>query len=86
MAPGTWVSATELADYAYCPRSHYYAAHPPPGGPAPAAQRSARAGARYHARELGRERHREEGGAAAWAAIAAGIALTLGGGLWLFLR
>jgi len=86
MEPEGWVSATELADYAYCPRSHYYALHPPPGGPAPAAQRAARAGVRYHARELGRERRRAEGGRGAWAALGIGLVALFGGSAWLFLR
>lgn len=86
MGDDRWVSATELADYAYCPRSHYYAEHPPAGGPTSAAQRSARAGARYHARELGRERRRAEGSGGAWVALAIGILLALGGLAWLWFR
>ena len=36
---GRWVSATDLAEYAYCPRAWYYRHHPPPEGPAPGSDR-----------------------------------------------
>jgi len=79
-----WVSASDLADYAYCPRAHWYHDHPPPGGPTGDARRRSRAGAGYHARTLGAERRRDERGTAYWAALLVGLGLALGGILWVF--
>jgi len=83
---GPWVSATDLGDYAFCPRSHYYHDHPPEGGPTRASQRRSTAGARYHARVLGAERRHEEHAGAYWAALAVGLLLVVGGVAWFFLR
>jgi hypothetical protein len=77
------VSASDLADYAYCPRAHWYHEHPPPGGTTSEARRRALAGSGYHARTLGAERQREERGGAYWAALLAGLVLALGGILWI---
>lgn len=80
-----WVSASELADYAYCPRSWWYRDHPPAGGPAPGAERRARAGVAYHQRVLTAERRRDAwSGAVAAAAVLAAVvlALLLVGGGW----
>ena len=79
-----WVSASELAEYAYCPRAHYYARHPPAVGPPRASGRRARAGERFHARTLGAERRHAEHGAAYWAALALGILLVVGALAWIF--
>ncbi|MGA8543237.1 MAG: hypothetical protein WB947_06865 [Thermoplasmata archaeon] len=84
--PGPWVSATDLADYAFCPRAHYYHDHPPPGGPTRASQQRAASGTRYHGRVLGAERRREDHSGAYWAALAVGSLLVVGGIAWLFLR
>ncbi|HTT73981.1 MAG TPA: hypothetical protein VMG99_07570 [Thermoplasmata archaeon] len=81
-----WVSASDLAEYAYCPRAHYYRAHPPPGGERRDALRRAAAGRRYHARELGRERRREAHGGAYWAMLAVGVVCVLGGLAWWLYR
>jgi hypothetical protein len=83
-ATARWVSASELADYAYCPRSWWYREHPPEGGPAPGAERRARAGVTYHQHVLGAERRRD-----AWSGVVVAAAilsalllawLVLGGG------
>lgn len=54
-----WVSASELAEYAYCPRAWWFRGHPPPLGPSRESQRAARSGARFHAETLDGERARE---------------------------
>jgi hypothetical protein len=79
-----WVSATDLADYAYCPRSHWYHEHPPRGGPSPAARERAAFGQRFHARVLSGERRRAAHGAAYWAALGVGVLLVLGALAWIF--
>jgi hypothetical protein len=84
--PGPWVSATDLADYTFCPRSHYYHDHPPEGGPTRASERRAHGGERYHQRVLGAERRREEHAGAYWVALALGMLLVVGGVAWIFLR
>lgn len=77
------VSASDLADYAYCPRSYYYRCHPPAGGPAPDAARRSQAGERAHARELGGDRRRAAHGALYWLVVVAGaIALVAGVAAW----
>lgn len=81
---GSWTSPSDLADYAYCPRSHWYRHHPPPGKPSRASQRSSLLGVRYHRRVLTAERHRAERGGAYWAAFFFGVALLVGGAWWLF--
>ncbi len=81
-----WVSATDLAEYAFCPRALYYRTHPPAAGPRRAAERRAVAGARYHSRELGRERRRAAHGGAYWGMLLVGLLLTLGGSAWLLYR
>ncbi len=83
---GPWVTATDLADYAYCPRAHWYHDHPPPEGSTPEAKVRASAGSRYHARVLGAERRRAERGGAYWVALAVGAVLVLGGVAWIFHR
>lgn len=81
---GGWTSPSDLADYAYCPRSHWYHHHPPLEPPRADALERARAGVRYHDRVLGRERRRAEQGAAYWFGVLAGVGLLLGGIVWLF--
>jgi len=79
-----WTSPSDLADYAYCPRSHWYRTHPPPGGPRPESRASATAGVRYHDRVLSGERHRAERGGAYWGVLLVGFGLAVLGGWWLF--
>jgi hypothetical protein len=50
-----WLSASEVGDYAYCPRSFWYRRHPPAGGPSPASRRSSAQGERFHATYLSAE-------------------------------
>ena len=49
---GAWVSASDLADYTYCPRSFYYRHHPPAQGPTRASEVSSSYGERFHRAEL----------------------------------
>ena len=83
-APGRWVSATDLAEYTYCPRAHWYRDHPPEGGPSRSSQERAERGRRYHDRELTGERHRAEHRGAYWVALALGVLLALGAIAWIF--
>jgi hypothetical protein len=79
-----WASASDLADYAYCPRSHWYHDHPPEGGPSRATRDRSEAGQRFHAHELSGERRRAEHGGAYWGALALGLLLALGALVWIF--
>lgn len=79
-----WTTPTDLADYTYCPRSHWYRHHPPAGGPSRPSQRRALVGVRYHDRVLAAERHRAERGAAYWAVLLLGVALAGMGAWWVF--
>jgi hypothetical protein len=76
-----WLSATDLAEYAYCPRALYYGKRHPDAPPS----RSARDGTSYHARTLGRERHVEEHPAGYWLGVAVGV-LLVGIGLLALVR
>ncbi|MCI4326517.1 MAG: hypothetical protein L3K16_02615 [Thermoplasmata archaeon] len=71
-----YVSAGELADYAYCPRSHYYRTHPDGRTPAEGALARERAGTSYHARTIGADRRWAEASPWPWVA-----ALAVGAGL-----
>jgi CRISPR/Cas system-associated exonuclease Cas4 (RecB family) len=79
-----WTSPSDLADYAYCPRSHWYRHHPPARGPTRASEERVRTGLRYHRRTLTAERRRAEWGAAYWVGALAGVGLVVGGIVWLF--
>ena len=81
--PVRGTSPSDLADYAYCPRSHWYRTHPPPGGPSVEGVRRAEAGVRYHARTLHATRIRAERGVSYWVVVAMGSLVALGGILWL---
>ena len=78
-----WTSPSDLADYAYCPRSHWYRHHPPDGATNPTASARRRAGSRYHRRTLTAERHRDERGHAYWAAVLVGVGILILGVVWL---
>jgi CRISPR/Cas system-associated exonuclease Cas4 (RecB family) len=78
-----FVSASDLGDYAYCPRSQWYRHHPPPGGPSNEATRHSAAGTRAHAHQLAGERNRAEGRAYYWLLLVLGILVVVGGVLWL---
>ena len=78
-----WTSPSDIADYVYCPRSHWYRHHPPPGAPSHAAERSALVGVRYHRRELTAERHRAERGGTYWLVLLVGVLLAIGGAWWV---
>ena len=80
----SWTTPSDLADYAYCPRSHWYRHHPPERRPSVASQESALHGVRYHGRVLTGERHRAERGAAYWAVLLVGAVLVVGGAWWIF--
>jgi hypothetical protein len=85
MAPdeeAAWVSAGELADYAFCPRSHWYSVtRPEAPGPRDSARRSS-AGAAFHATQLSAVRQRAEHRGAYAAALVLGLLLAVLGVLW----
>jgi len=78
-----WTSASDIADYVYCPRSHWYRHHPPPGGPSRSSQRRALEGSRVHDRVLVAERHRDERGGVYWGVLLLGLLFAAGGVWWL---
>ena len=82
-AASDWTSASDLADFAFCPRSHYYHEHPPPAGPTADGQRRAEDGRRHHASRLGAERARARHGGAYWTVLALGVLLAVGGIAWI---
>lgn len=79
-----WTSPSDLADYAYCPRSHWYRHHPPAAGPSRSGVGRRVAGERYHRQTLAAERHRAERGGAYWLVLLVGLACVVGGVAWLF--
>lgn len=85
MAPpsGRWTTPSELAEYAFCPRAHWYRNHPPAGGPSGDGVRRAEAGERYHARTLRATRLHAERGASYWLLVVVGTLVALGGLVWL---
>ena len=70
-----WVSVSDLAEYAYCPRALWYRHNPPAEGAAPQSVRSREEGTRFHRRILRARNRRERWAAAAWALLALGAAL-----------
>ncbi len=81
-----WTSASDLAEYVYCPRSHWYRHHPLADGPSRSSERSTLVGVRYHNRILTAERHRAERGGTYWGVLLLGLALVALGVWWTFLR
>jgi CRISPR/Cas system-associated exonuclease Cas4 (RecB family) len=76
------ISASDLADYAFCPRSHWYHHHPPSEGPTADGVRRAEAGTERHVRQLRGERHRAERGPFYWVLVLVGLLVAVGGILW----
>lgn len=81
--PPDWVTASELADYAYCPRSWWYGQTLGPDGRTPEAARLVAAGEVHHQRVLSAESDRERFGSRYYAVVAAAALLILGGVAWL---
>jgi hypothetical protein len=80
-----YVSAGELADYAFCPRSHYYARHPEGRRPAAGAVARESAGTAYHHRTIGSDRRWASASPLPWiATLLIGLAI-LGLLLWVTL-
>ena len=55
-----WVSASEVGEYAYCPRAHWYSTHPEATSGVGRVDRRVGRGQRFHRRVLEGERRREE--------------------------
>lgn len=87
MAPAEtrWVSASELAEYAYCPRAHFYRGRVPDSALSHSAVRSLDRGRAWHARELSVERH-----ATGWGrlllVLGALLLVTVGAVAWFLFR
>jgi CRISPR/Cas system-associated exonuclease Cas4 (RecB family) len=71
------VTASDLAEYAYCPRAYWYRRHPPPEGPTPSSRGARAGGERYHARALTTRYRRERWPAVWWVLVAVGLLLFL---------
>lgn len=69
-------SASELGEYAFCPRAQYYRHHPPGGPPNPQTEQDVARGDRYHERS-GAAILRRQRSARAWV----WVLLAAGGGL-----
>jgi len=78
------VSASDLAEYAYCPRSWWYSEHRSPDEAARSSQRARSRGRSYHDRTLRAEARRERWGAAYAVLLTLAVALVLGGVVWLW--
>jgi hypothetical protein len=78
-----WASASELAEYAYCPRAWYYRSHPPPGGRSREGRRAASEGEAFHGRTLAAEWERERSGTSYAYVLVAGFLLALAGVAWI---
>ena len=71
------MTASDLAEYAFCPRAHWYETHPPPEGPAPSSRTARAAGERFHASALTRRSRRERWSVVWWLLVGTGLALCL---------
>ncbi len=81
-----WVSVSDLAEYAYCPRAFWYRRHPPPLGPTRASIEARSRGSLVHERELTSRLRWEGRGGWVWWLLGLGILLcvlawALGSGL-----
>ena len=65
-----WTTPSELAEYTFCPRAHFYRRQGN-SPPSPAAS----SGVAYHQRRLASERWRDEHRSAPWLAVLAGAVL-----------
>lgn len=74
-----WVSASDLAEYAYCPRSYWYSTHPEETPGRPSVNPRAVEGIRYHRRALGAEGRREGHGGLYVGLLVVGLAIVLVG-------
>ncbi|MFZ0891039.1 MAG: hypothetical protein WB778_08970 [Thermoplasmata archaeon] len=84
--PTPWVTVSDLSEYAFCPRAHWYRAHPPPEGRTHRATRSAARGTRYHERVIGAEVRRQDRLGWYLAGIGAAALCVAGGIGWLWFR
>ncbi len=84
--PTPWVTPSELADEAFCPRARWYRRHPPPSGRSAASVDRSDAGTSVHAQRLGAERRRDERLGGYVAALAVGIVALVAGVAWLGVR
>ena len=76
-----WATASDLAEYAYCPRAWWYRNHPSEVPPSSESVRSAVRGERFHDREL-RAMVRRERLTPYLALLVAAVLLVLGGLAW----
>ena len=76
-----YVTASELADYAFCPRAHYYAHHPGGRAVADGALERERAGVRYHTGTTRSDRRWAETSPLPWLLVLLGGVLLVAVGL-----
>lgn len=81
-----WTSPSDLAEYSYCPRAHWYRHHPPSPGPSRSSQARSRFGAQYHRRVLLGDERRERHGTVYWIVLLLGFSLLLAGAVWILPR
>jgi CRISPR/Cas system-associated exonuclease Cas4 (RecB family) len=82
-----YISASDLAEYAFCPRSFWYRSHPSSTPADPRSVRRSAAGERFHARTLRAERRRAEHPGAYAALLVGGVLLLfLGVAWWIWIR
>lgn len=72
-----WVSVSDLAEYAYCPRALWYRYHPPPKGPTPSSEARRARGQVRHTRELTSRVRWERRASTAWWLLGVGALLCL---------
>ena len=72
-----WISASDLGEYAYCPRALYYRRHPPGVAEAEASVRRRSGGDDFH-REYGRSMIRRSRSVGIWAVLFLTAVVSLG--------